>query len=90
MSLHGPRRHYRTQGPTPLKSAWGLRLASSTWRPHSLPQSLRHTPATYPMQPGFLSLVRKPHLCAQRLITGATFSKKSSLISPVGCHLTVL
>lgn len=44
----------------------------------------------YPRQPGFLSLVWKPHLCVLRIITGATSSKKPLLIPPVGCDLTVL
>lgn len=94
MSLHGPRRRYRAQGPTPLKSAWGLRLASSTRRPHSLPQSLRHTPATL-SHAAWLPLLGQeaPSLCSEAHhrchLLQEVFPDLSSWLSP-HCPLSVL
>lgn len=91
MSSYRPHRSYGSMRPHSPSNQHG----ASGWLPaHGGPTHCPKVSTTlqppYPMQPGFLSSVRMPHLCALRLITGSPSSKKSSLISPVGCHLTVL
>lgn len=89
LSSYRPHRSYRAWGPLPLKSAWGLRLASSTRRPHS-PQGL------YPHSSHLIpcSLASSPRSgCPISVLSGSSQvppPPEVFLVSPVGCHLTVL